>query len=451
MARKSDARLAGEAGKSAYRGVRPYFPNRIIEWLGVAVALAIIGIIVAIALSVSGVIPLTVRGNWPPFVSTFLHTTYLRSVEFHGDFVDDPPDLTETALIERGGGHFGTTCVFCHGGPGVSPNAVSNTMEPAPPHLWEVNNFGPKGNFYLIDKGLAMSPMPAWPVRERDDEVWAMVAFVEQLPDMSREEFLSYTRGETVAPDAEERMQTAFARGGADEWPLSEQTMLIESCARCHGFDGQGRPSGAFPNLAIQPKDYLAEMLTDYASGRKRSGIMRSVAITLTPEEMDKLAGYYAQQPAGEPATPEVSDDVLARGRELALQGAPDQNVQPCAGCHGTVAASADMPYFPVLAGQHANYLEYRLKVWRRLRPEENVWNRAMSYQAHGLTDEDIRAVSAWYASKTQEEVRQASDLLSGAAPGTTDTGGDGDTGAAPAPTDAGQAPADRSTTGSAG
>ncbi len=425
MARKRDRDIARAAARSAGQAARPFLPRKLAEWVGVLLVGFVAAVLVAVALSASGVLKLTVRGNWPPFVGAFLHGTYLRSVEFHGRFQPEPPDLTDQALIDRGAGHFGTTCIFCHGGPGVSANAVSTSMEPAPPALHDVlDRFDEKSIFYLIDEGLAMSAMPAWPIRERDDEVWAMVAFVRRIGYLTEDEFQEAIQGPVAEAGAQEMMAAAFERGGATDWPLDDQHLVIESCARCHGFDGQGRESGAFPNLALQPPDYLAEMLTDYATGRKHSGIMKSIAIDLSPVEVDRLARYYASQPPGPPPGTDAPEAVVERGRTLALEGDPARNLQPCAGCHGTVAEYGEEPWFPVLSGQYEKYLAYRLKVWRDLRPAENVWNLAMSSQAHALTDEDIAAVSAFYATQEPPEEVRDDEPAGGVGPG--EVGGDG-------------------------
>ena len=39
--------------------------------------------------------------------------------------------------------------------------------------------------------------MPAWPTQQRDDEVWAMVAFLRTLPDLQAEDYRRLVHGET--------------------------------------------------------------------------------------------------------------------------------------------------------------------------------------------------------------------------------------------------------------
>lgn len=177
---------------------------------------------------------------------------------------------------------------------------------------------------------------------------------------------------------------------------------------------------------------------------------MQTIAQTLTPEEIDRLANYYGSQPAGPLPGTDAPDDVLAHGRRLALEGVPERDLQPCAGCHGTVAEYADAPYFPVLGGQYEEYLQYKLAAWRTVRHPDNVWNRMMSYQAHDLTDEDIAGVAAYYASTRAETVREtflglqggdggpaadaSSSVDEAAAPGADDEGAAADEAAPPDP-----------------
>ena len=68
--------------------------------------------------------------------------------------------------------------------------------------------------------------------------------------------------------------------------------------------------------------------------------------------------------------------------------------VQVCTGCHGADGLSAD-PAYPVLAGQHASFLEQALQSYRSGARQ----NAIMGGFAAGLSDDDIKAMAAWYAS----------------------------------------------------
>ncbi len=85
-------------------------------------------------------------------------------------------------------------------------------------------------------------------------------------------------------------------------------------------------------------------------------------------------------------AAPLAAADLEA-GREVARK---------CTVCHGKDGIASD-PEVPNLAGQSAFYLEKALKEYR----DGTRQDRRMTIMAEPLSDEDIRAVSAWYEAFT--------------------------------------------------
>src|SRR3546814_16478283 len=49
-----------------------------------------------------------------------------------------------------------------------------------------------------------------------------------------------------------------------------------QPCMRCHGLNGVGDGTGAFPRLAGQAAFYMYKQLLDYASGARPNALMRS-------------------------------------------------------------------------------------------------------------------------------------------------------------------------------
>jgi cytochrome c553 len=75
-----------------------------------------------------------------------------------------------------------------------------------------------------------------------------------------------------------------------------------------------------------------------------------------------------------------------------------------CASCHGADAKSPVDPQYPILAGQHDDYLEHALKAYRRgqagMAATANVRkNPVMGAFAAQLSDTDIDNVAAWLSS----------------------------------------------------
>lgn len=67
-------------------------------------------------------------------------------------------------------------------------------------------------------------------------------------------------------------------------------------CQACHGADGNGSGDGQYPRIAGQYADYLAKALNDYKSGARANPIMAGFATTLSKEDIENLAAFYAAQ-----------------------------------------------------------------------------------------------------------------------------------------------------------
>jgi cytochrome c553 len=63
-------------------------------------------------------------------------------------------------------------------------------------------------------------------------------------------------------------------------------------CAACHGEKGEGVAPN--PKLAGVPEADLLKALKDYKSGAKANPIMSGLAATLSDQDMENLAAYYA-------------------------------------------------------------------------------------------------------------------------------------------------------------
>ena len=88
--------------------------------------------------------------------------------------------------------------------------------------------------------------------------------------------------------------QAVSAKGNAE----SGKAKAAQVCAACHGPDGN-KPTGPdFPILAGQHVDYLKKALSDYKSGKRINPIMKGFAATLSNQEMDDLAAWFASQPS---------------------------------------------------------------------------------------------------------------------------------------------------------
>lgn len=169
-------------------------------------------------------------------------------------------------------------------------------------------------------------------------------------------------------------------------------------CTQCHGMDGAGNSSGAFPRLTDQSAWYLYKSLRDYAAGLRPNEIMGPIARQLGEQQMQNVAAYYASvERAPRYAAPPVDLPTAQIGGAIAAIGVPERQVPACSNCHAA-AATAGNPVYPTLNGQYAPYLQHQLRLWKAGRRDGDPMN-IMETIAKRMTDEQIRAVSLYYAS----------------------------------------------------
>ena len=66
-----------------------------------------------------------------------------------------------------------------------------------------------------------------------------------------------------------------------------------QKCEVCHGLDGISKVVEA-PNIAGQNEQYLAKQLNAFKSGERQNEMMSIIAPTLSPQDIQDLAAYYA-------------------------------------------------------------------------------------------------------------------------------------------------------------
>jgi cytochrome c553 len=122
-----------------------------------------------------------------------------------------------------------------------------------------------------------------------------------------------------------------------------------ETCAVCHGPDGEGRPDGTFPRLAGQHRRVIIKQIVDIRTRRRENPIMHPYAQRLMdPQEIADVSGFVsALPPPAEIGTGPGTD--LDLGERL--------YARDCQSCHGARAEGDASRFIPSLAGQHYVYL----------------------------------------------------------------------------------------------
>jgi cytochrome c553 len=157
-----------------------------------------------------------------------------------------------------------------------------------------------------------------------------------------------------------------------------------EVCSACHLPNGSGRPDGTFPQLAGQHATVLIKQIADIRAGRRDNPIMYPFAITLTdPQELADVAAYIQTLPIPPGNGKGPGGDQLKRGDELYHRD--------CVKCHGQNGEGNKENFFPVIAGQHYEYLLRQIRdiaAKKRRNANPDMVKVVETYK-----DEDLQAV----------------------------------------------------------
>ena len=88
----------------------------------------------------------------------------------------------------------------------------------------------------------------------------------------------------------------AVAGGAHAQGDVASGKQKSAPCQACHGPDGNTTTDGQYPRIAGQYADYLAKSMRDYKTGARKNAIMAGFASTLSDQDIEDLAAYYAAQ-----------------------------------------------------------------------------------------------------------------------------------------------------------
>lgn len=169
---------------------------------------------------------------------------------------------------------------------------------------------------------------------------------------------------------------------------------LVAQCAGCHGDKGVS-PTPLFPSLAGQLATYTYKQLKDYKDGKRADNPMMSgLAKPLDDQKMADLAAFYAAQPL--PSEAPSGSDPEHNAQTLVWKGDGKRLIPPCASCHGR-AGQGNIVDVPALAGQQASYFSQTMQAFKTGKRANDSYKR-MRLIANELTDEEIKALAAYYA-----------------------------------------------------
>ncbi len=187
--------------------------------------------------------------------------------------------------------------------------------------------------------------------------------------------------------------QKSAAAGGAT--PIETK---VAACVGCHGIEGY---RASFPEVYQVPKiagqsaKYIVAALTAYKQGDRKHPTMRSMAATLSEQDIADVAAYYealGKNPAA--SLPATADKAPSPQVGTLLQKAA------CVSCHGANFAKPIDPSYPKIAGQHADYLFAALKSYKTdNNPSVGRSNPIMGAIAKQFSNAELKALAGYVSS----------------------------------------------------
>jgi mono/diheme cytochrome c family protein len=238
--------------------------KRALAWIAIAAAAAAgaaVGVVAFGAYDISALDEHLRPTYW------LLDVTKRRAVAQRARAISVPP-LDEARVRERGVALYDRHCTACHGAPGVAPQPFALSMKPAPASLvhtarqWTLPEI-----YWTVRYGIKMTGMPAWQFRLPDDDLWAISAFVERMPQLTPRQYQA-----AVAQAGE--AATPIERADATEPdPRRGRTAIDQyACATCHripGIVGDNAPVGP-PLDGIGRRELIAGRLPNSAENLER-------------------------------------------------------------------------------------------------------------------------------------------------------------------------------------
>jgi mono/diheme cytochrome c family protein len=160
-----------------------------------AIAGPLVLALLALILTLGGFVPVAATHEDSELMQWWLHSTYQQRVARKASQVTAPDNLANDALIEEGARSFTSMCRGCHTPPGERTTAVSEGLNPPAPDMNTLlEHRRPTEAFVVIRDGVRMSGMPAFGPSHEEDQLWALVAFLEAMAGADARSFQTLIR-----------------------------------------------------------------------------------------------------------------------------------------------------------------------------------------------------------------------------------------------------------------
>ncbi len=181
-----------------------------------ALALMAVAGSAGLAFLYSGVYPIGADVPHNPLTYWALETLRDNAIDSASRTLVLPEDLASPDQVLAGRPDYNEMGAGCHLRPGKAESDLSIGLYPQPPnltvphdrHTKRQNNEGTSElalrQFWVIKHGIKVSGMPAWGETHDDQRIWAMLAFLRQLPrlDPAQYQILTARGGDSEAHHA---------------------------------------------------------------------------------------------------------------------------------------------------------------------------------------------------------------------------------------------------------
>lgn len=155
-----------------------------------SIILTLLGLVLIFLIVIySGAYNVSAMKQEPGIARWIFNTTKNNSIDTRINDIK-VPDLNDLSKIREGFEHYNEMCVSCHDAPGKKKTELAQGLNPPAPDLAEhAKEMSPKELFWITKNGIRMTGMPAWGKTHSDEKIWAMVAFMKRLPNITKEEY----------------------------------------------------------------------------------------------------------------------------------------------------------------------------------------------------------------------------------------------------------------------
>jgi cytochrome c553 len=166
-------------------------------------------------------------------------------------------------------------------------------------------------------------------------------------------------------------------------------------CIGCHGIQGYhiGFPEvHQVPKISGQGAGYIRAALHAYKAGERKHPSMRTLAASLSDQDIADLAAYYESSGSGV-TLPATAAEGSVKATELVTKGG-------CTSCHGANLSKPIDPSYPKIAGQHADYLYVALRSYKTNdKPMIGRSHPVMAGIAKQFSDKEMKVLANYVAS----------------------------------------------------